>query len=297
MTTGNRPTRASCALAVLVAGTLALAASCGGSGPHAPGGEPASLLVARTLGGEAAVRSGRVALSLSLQAPGARRAFTLHSAARFRIGAVNMAPSLALTLVTVSHDGSGPARALRATLVSSAGGISLSLQGRRMPAGPQAQRALQAGYGRLATVPGGGHGATAPLGLDASAWLADPRFASAAPGLARDRVHVRAGLALAPFLADVGRLVSLSSGLEQATGRAGSSAPALALWHAARTESGAGTVDLYADPGGQLPRSLTASVGLHGGPGTAGRSAAPVSVSLRMRFSGLGRPAAGGGAS
>ena len=120
MTTGNRPIRASCALAALIFATLPVA-GCGGGGSHhtATGSsEPVSQLVSRALGGGAAVRSGQVRLSLSLLAPGARQAFTLRSATRFSVASTGAAPSLALTLATLSRAGSAPAQQLRAALVS-----------------------------------------------------------------------------------------------------------------------------------------------------------------------------------
>jgi hypothetical protein len=289
MITGNRPTLASCALAALATSVVVLAVSCGGSGHRAAEPERASQLVSRALGGQAAVRSGQVELFLSLQAPSAREGFTLHSAARFRVVAAGAAPSLALILAMRSRSGSSPPRALRVALVSGEHGISLSLQGRHLRASPRAQRALQAGYAQLTATPPGGHGpAIAPLGLDAWAWLAAPRFAAASSEGGAGAVHVRAGLALAPFLADVERLASLSAGLEQASGQAGAATLAPALSKAALQESGAGTLDLYADPRRELPRSLAASASLHPSPRAGGNPLPPVSVSLRMSFTALG---------
>ncbi len=301
MTTGNRPTRASCALSAIAASLLVLAVSCGGSGPHAPKPQSASQLVGQALGGRAAVRSGQVELSLSLLAPSAREAFVLHSATRFRLGAPGATPELTMTLATRSHSGSGPSRALRVALASGPHGFSLSVQGRPVHAGPQARRALQAGYARLTGVPAAGGGAVTPLGLDAAAWLTAPRFvpgasgrSAGAPGGSAEAAHVRAGLALAPFLADVARLAGVSAGLEQASGRVGATSTALGLSKAALTESGAGTVDLYADPHSRLPRRLVASLNLHSGSGAGGHSSPPVSVSLRMSFTALGEPAQAG---
>lgn len=295
MTTGNRPTRASCALAALVAIVLLAAVSCGGAG-HPAATTSASQLVGQALGGRSAVRSGQVELSLSLLAPSSREVFMLHSATRFRLAAAGAAPTLALTLATVSRSGSGPRRALRVALASGPRGLSLSVQGRHVPTSPEAQRALQAGYAQLASGAAGGGQAIAPLGLDASSWLSAPRFVTPASDRSAE-AHVRAGLALAPFLSDVERLASLSAGLEQAgglPGRPGTSAPALALARAALEESGAGTVDLFADPRSQLPRSLSASVSLHPGSGAGAHPPPPISVSLKMSFAALGQPARAG---
>lgn len=293
MTTGNRPTRASCALSALVASVLLLAACGGGAGRPAAKPSSASQLVGRALGGRAAVRSGQVDLSLSLRAPSSREVFMLHSATRFRLTAAGATPTLALTLATVSRSGSSPPRALRVALASGPRGLSLSIQGRHVAASPQVQRALQAGYAQLAATPTGGGGAIAPLGLDASSWLAAPRFVSPASDRSA-QAHVHAGLALGPFLADVARLAGLSAGLVKVSGQTGASPPALALSRAALEESGAGTVDLIADPRSQLPRSLSASASLHPGSGAGGHPPPPVSVSLRMSFVALGGPARAG---
>ena len=107
-------------------------------------------------------------------------------------------------------------------------------------------------------------------------------------------VHVRGGLALGPFLADVGRIASLSAGLEQAAGRAGAGSLAAALSRAALRESGAGAVDLYIDRATERPRRLVVSVNLHSGTGAGGRSSQPLAVSLRMSFTALGEPAGPG---
>ncbi len=299
MTTGNRPTRASCALAALAASVFVLAVSCGGSGREAPKPRSASQLVGRALGGRARVNSGQVDLSLSLAAPSAGEVFVLHSATRFQVTAPGSPPALAMTLAMLSRSGSSPPRSLRVALASGPRGISLSVQGRPVHASRQAQRALQAGYAQLAgAAEDAGAGAAAPLGLNAAAWLAAPRYVTGAAERvegpttrATQAVHVRAGLALAPFLADVGRLGSVSAGLGRAGGRTDAGSLALALSKAAVTESGAGTVDLYADPRSQLPRRLTATVHLQPDAGAEGRTSPPVSVSLRMSFTALGEPA------
>ena len=61
MTTGNRPIRASCALAALIFAALAVAGCGGGGSHHSDGGarEPASRLVSRALGGGAASAAAR----------------------------------------------------------------------------------------------------------------------------------------------------------------------------------------------------------------------------------------------
>ncbi len=293
MTTGNRPTRASCALAALTASVLASAVSCGGSGHHAPKSRSASRLVGRALGGQAAVRSGQVELSLTLSEPATRKTFVLQSATRFRAGAAGAPASLAITLEMGSQSGSSAPPALRLALASGSRGISLSVQGRPVHVGAQAQRALQAGYAQLSgTAAGAGGAAAVPLGLNAAAWLEDPRFVSPLAERPAESAHLRAALALAPFLHDVRRLAAVSAALEEAGGRADAGSLALALSKAASQEEGAGTVDLYADPRSQLPRSLSASVKLH--PHTAGAASArvssspPLSVSLRMGFTALG---------
>ena len=284
MTTGNRPIRASCALAALIFATLPVA-GCGGGGSHhtATGSsEPVSQLVSRALGGGAAVRSGQVRLSLSLLAPGVRQAFTLRSATRFSVASTGAAPSLALTLATLSRAGSAPAQQLRAALVSGPRGVSLTVQGRRVHAGSQAEQALQAGYAQ----PRGA--AAAPLGLDASGWLSQPRYASPVTASATRGAHVSARLAVGPFAAEVARLAALSAALQQAGGQGSAAAIAPALATDATQESGAGTVQLYAYPASQLPRSLTVIATFRPRPGPAGASAPPpLSISLRMGFSDL----------
>lgn len=290
MTTGNRPIRASCALAALIFAALPVA-GCGGGSHHTARGssEPASRLVSRALGGGAAVRSGQVRLSLSLLAPGARQAFTLRSATRFSVTSTGATPSLALTLATLSREGTGPAHSMRAALVSGPRGVSLSVQGRHVHAGSQAERALQDGY---AQPPGA---AAAPLGLDASAWLAQPRYASPVKASGAVGAHVSAALVVGPFLAEVARLAALSAALQQAGGQGSAAAVARALATDATQESGGGAVELYADPASQLPRSLTVSATLRRRPGSAGASAPPpLSISLRMGFSDLGEAARSG---
>jgi len=267
----------------VIVATLGLA-GCGGGSHHAARerSEPASQLVSRALGGGAAVRGGQVRMSLSLLAPGARQAFTLRSATRFSVSSAGATPSLALTLATLSRQGPGPAHALQAALVSGPGGVSLTLQGRHVHAGSQAERALRAGY---AQPPGA---TAAPLGLDASAWLAQPRYASPAGAAAARGAHVSAGLAVGPFLVDVARLAALSAALQQAGGQGSAATVARALATDATQESGSGAVDLYADPASQLPRSLTVSATLHPRPGLPGAPPPPLSISLRMGFSDLG---------
>jgi len=314
MTTGNRPTRASCAPAALVAGLLAVAVACGGSGRHPPKPEPASQLVGQALGGRSAVRSGQVELSLALFAPSVRESFTMHSATRFRLAAAGAPPNLVLTLATLSRNGSAPPRAMRVALASGPRGVTLSVQGRPVRASSQLRSALQAGYAQPAGAtgsggaagsgrPAGSSGATgaggattlARLGLDASAWLTAPHYVGRAPEPSAEAAHVRAGLALAPFLADVGRLASVAAGLQQAGGRAHVSALASQLFEAAQAESGAGAVDLYADPQSRLPRSLSVSLSLHpAGAGATGHQHPPVEVSLRMSFTALGEPGGAG---
>jgi len=291
MTTGNRPIRASCAFAVLVAATL-LPGGCGGGGSRhtARGGsDSASQLVSRALGGGAAVRSGQVRLSLSVSAAGARKAFTLRSATRFRVASAGSTPTLTLTLATLSRGGPGPARPLRAALVSGPRGVSLTLQGHHIHAGSQAERALQAGYDQPAGA------AAAPLGLDASAWPARPRYASPAGAHGVRGAHVSAGLAVGPFLAEVARLAALSAALQQAGGQGPAAAVTRALATDATRESGSGAVDLYVDPASRLPRSLTVIATLHPRPGRAGAGASPpLSIALRMGFSDLGEGGSAG---
>ncbi|HTY97384.1 MAG TPA: hypothetical protein VMB91_10115 [Solirubrobacteraceae bacterium] len=245
--------------------------------------EPAPQLVAEALGGRAAVRSGQVRLSLSLLAPGAREALTLRSAARFSVASAGATPSLALTLATLSRDGSAPAHPLQAALVSGPGGVSLTVQGRRVRGGSEVARALQAGYAQPAGA------SAAPLGLDAPAWLLEPRYASPSGTAAGGGAHVRAALAVGPFLADVARLAVLSAALQQAGGQGSAAAVARELATDATRESGAGTVDLYARPASRLPRSLTVSATLRPRPASPGPSSSPpLSVSLKMGFSDLG---------
>ncbi len=293
MTTGNRPTRASCAVAALTASVLVLAVSCGGSGHHAPEPRSASRLVGRALGGQAAVRSGRVQLSLTLSEPRARKTFVLQSATRFRMGASGAPASLAITLEMGSENGSSAPPALRLALASGSRGISLSVQGRPVHVGAEAERALQAGYAQLSgEAAGAGGPSVAPFGLNAAEWLQDPRYVTPAGDHSAESVHVRAALALAPFLRDVRRLAGVSAALEAAGSRTGAGSLALALSRAASLDEGAGTVDLYADPRSRLPRSLHATVKLH--PDTAGgslpraSSSPPVSIALAMEFTALG---------
>jgi hypothetical protein len=296
MTPGNRPTPFSCALAALTAAVLVLAVSCGGASHHAPRPPQASQLVGQALGGRAAVRSGLVDLSLALLAPSVRESFTLHSATRFRLAAAGAVPNLLLTLATLSRSGSTPPRGLKVALASGPRGVSLSIQGRAVHAGSEAQRALQAGYGQLAGSPAGGPGAPlAPLGLEAAGWLVDPHYVGRGPEPSAQTAHVRAGLAVAPFLTDIGHLAVVSEGLSLASGRTDSSSLALALVKAAQGESGTGTVDLYADPRNGLPRSMSVSASLHPvGPGAPGHAHPPVVVSLRMSFTALGEPGGAG---
>ena len=152
-----------------------------------------------------------------------------------------------------------------------------------MDAGSQAERALQAGY---AQPPGA---AAAPLGLDASAWLSRPRYASPVAASGARGAHVSAGLVVAPFVAEVARLAALSAALQQAGGQGSAGAAARALATEATQASGVGTVQLYADPASELPRSLTVTATLRPRPGPADASSpAPLSISLRMGFSDLG---------
>ncbi len=300
MTTENRPTRASCALAALTASMLALAVSCGGSAHHAPKPPSASGLVGQALGGQAGVRSGQVELSLTLSEPVTRKLFVLQSSTRFRAGAAGAPASLAITLEMGSESGSSAPPALRVALASGPKGTSLSIQGRPVHVDAQAQRALRAGYAQLSDGAAGAGAVTAPLGLNAASWLEDPRYVTPAGERSAESVHVRADLALAPFIRDVRRLTGISAALEGAGGRTGAGSLALALAKAADMGAGDGTVDLYADPRSRLPRSLIASVKLH--PDTTGaasprlRSSPVVSVSLRMGFTALGE-AAGAGSS
>ena len=286
MTTGNRPIRASCALAALIFATLPVA-GCGGGGSHhtARGSsEPASQLVSRALGGGAAVRSGQVRLSLSLLAPGARQAFTLRSATRFSVASTGATPSLALTLATLSRAGSGPAQQMRAALVSGPRGVSLT-----RPGPPRARRlAGRAGpAGRLRAAAGrrGGAARARRLGVAVPAPLRLAGHGFRSPRGPRQR----RGSRWVPSLAEVARLAALSAALQQAGGQGSAAAVARALATDATQESGGGTVQLYADPASQLPRSLTVSATLRPRPGPAGASAPPpLSISLRMGFSDLG---------
>ena len=300
MTTGNRPTRASCALSAIAASLLVLAVSCGGSGRHAPKPQSASQLVGQALGGRAAVRSGQVELSLSLLAPSAREVFVLHSATRFRLGAPGATPDLTMTLATLSHSGSGPS-------AGAAGGAGLgsarSLAQRpgpprpRQPAGP----ARAAGRLRPADRRPGGWGRRGGAARSRRGRLADGAPLRDGGGRTVCR-GVRTGPPKPPTCARASRWRrswptwrgwrACRPRLEQASGRVGRHfARRWTLSKAALAESGAGTVDLYADPRSRLPRRLVASVNLHPGSGAGGHSSPPVSVSLRMSFTALGEPA------
>ena len=301
MTTGNRPTRASCAVAALTASVLVLAVSCGGSGhhcPRAPVGLPARRARAGWPGGRSrrpgraftdAVRAGQpqdVRAALRDPLPGGRGGCPAEPRNHAGDG--------------LASRGSNPPPALRVALASGPRGISLSVQGRPVHVGGQAQRALRAGFAQPSGAATGAGVVTTPFGLDAAAWLEDPRYVTPAGGRSAESVHVRASLAVAPFIRDVRRLAGICAVLEEAGGRTGAGSLALALAEAAEMGDGAGTVDLYADPRSQLPRSLIASVKVH--PDTAGsssprvRSSPLVSVSLRMGFTALGE-AAGAGSS
>ena len=151
------------------------------------------------------------------RAPG--RSFVLHSATRFRVGAAGCRPQ--------PRDDAGdalaqPARVLpRALRVALASGQRRDLAERPGPAAC-ARAPRRSARCRPATPSCSAGTAPGARGGDRAARPRRRGLAGGAPlrggGLRARRsgaVHVRAALALAPFLADVGRLASVSAGLQR----------------------------------------------------------------------------------